>query len=160
MDLFFAAVPIASLIFVMTKKNGLPSTVAFALAALLTYLVRISYFKTSPNLAHAAVMNGLLQALTPISILCGAGTLWCHGHAKPMARRCFPESSGTIDDCWLVIHLFDRGGQRLRHSGCVSRSNPCRAGVSTAACRRSLSDHECGADFVWSGRHTNLVRLG
>ena len=51
MDLFFAAVPIAFLIFVMTKKNGLPSTVAFALAVLLTYLVRISYFKTSPNLA-------------------------------------------------------------------------------------------------------------
>jgi lactate permease len=72
MDLFFAAVPIAFLIFVMTKKNGLPSTVAFALAALLTYLVRISYFKTSPNLAHAAVVNGLLQALTPISIVFGA----------------------------------------------------------------------------------------
>jgi lactate permease len=72
MDLFFAAVPIAFLIFVMTKKNGLPSTVAFALAALLTYLVRISYFETSPNLAHAAVVNGLLQALTPISIVIGA----------------------------------------------------------------------------------------
>jgi len=38
MDLFFAAVPIAFLIFAMTKKNGLPSTVAFALAALLTLL--------------------------------------------------------------------------------------------------------------------------
>jgi lactate permease len=72
MDLFFAAVPIAFLIFVMTKKNGLPSTVAFALAAPLTYLVRISYFKTSPKLAHAAVVNGLLQALTPISIVFGA----------------------------------------------------------------------------------------
>jgi lactate permease len=72
MDLFFAAVPIAVLIFVMTKKNGLPSTVAFALAAVLTYLVRILYFKTSPSLAHAAVMNGLLQALTPISIVFGA----------------------------------------------------------------------------------------
>src|SRR5215467_4500512 len=72
MDLFFAAVPIAFLIFVMTKKNGLSSTIAFALAGLLTYLVRISYFKTSPNLAHAAVVNGLLQALTPISIVFGA----------------------------------------------------------------------------------------
>jgi lactate permease len=72
MDLFFAAVPIAFLIFVMTKKNGLPSTIAFALAALLTYLVRILYFKTSLSLAHAAVVNGLLQALTPISIVFGA----------------------------------------------------------------------------------------
>jgi lactate permease len=72
MDLFFAALPIGLLIFVMTKKNGLPSTVAFALAALLTYVVRIWFFKTSPNLAHAAVVSGLLQALTPISIVLGA----------------------------------------------------------------------------------------
>src|SRR5262245_20669956 len=72
MDLFFAAVPIAFLIFVMTMKNGPPSTVAFALAALLTYLVRIWYFNTSLNLANAAVANGLLQALTPISIVFGA----------------------------------------------------------------------------------------
>src|SRR4029077_18564497 len=72
MDLFFAALPIGLLIFVMTKKNGLPSTVAFALAALLTYDVRIWFFKTSPNLAHAAIVSGLLQALTPISIVFGA----------------------------------------------------------------------------------------
>ena len=72
MDLFFAALPIVLLIFVMTKKNGLPSTVAFALAALLTYFVRIWFFKTSPNLAHAAIVSGLLQALTPISIVFGA----------------------------------------------------------------------------------------
>jgi len=72
MDLFFAALPIGFLIFVMTKKNGLPSTVAFALAALLTYLIRLWYFKTSPNLAHAAILSGLLSALTPISIVFGA----------------------------------------------------------------------------------------
>jgi lactate permease len=72
MDLFFAALPIGFLIFVMTKKNGLPSTIAFALAALMTYLVRIWFFKTNLNLAHAAVVNGLLQALTPISIVFGA----------------------------------------------------------------------------------------
>src|SRR5262245_53602950 len=72
MDLFFAAVPIAFLIFVMTKKNGLPSTVSFALAALMTYVGRTSYFETRPNLANASVVNGLLQALTPISIVFGA----------------------------------------------------------------------------------------
>src|SRR5262245_58922272 len=72
MDLFFAALQIGFLVFVMMKKNGLPSTVAFALAALLTYLVRIWFFKTIPNLAHAAIVSGLLQALTPISIVFGA----------------------------------------------------------------------------------------
>jgi lactate permease len=72
MDLLFAALPIGFLIFVITKKNGLPSTVAFALAALMTYFIRIGFFKTSPNLAHAAIVSGLLQALTPISIVFGA----------------------------------------------------------------------------------------
>ena len=72
MDVFFAAVPIAFLIIAMTKKNGLPSAIAFALAALLTYLIRIWYFRTSLPLAHAALVNGFLQALTPISIVSGA----------------------------------------------------------------------------------------
>src|SRR6516162_3062862 len=72
MDLFFAALPIAFLVFAMTKKKGLPSTVAFALAALLIYVVRIWYFRTSPNLSHAAIVTGLLSALTPISIVFGA----------------------------------------------------------------------------------------
>lgn len=72
MDLFFAALPIALLIFAMTKKKGVPSTIAFALAALLTYVIRIWYFKTSPNMAHAAIVSGLLSALTPISIVLGA----------------------------------------------------------------------------------------
>jgi lactate permease len=72
MDLVFAALPIGLLIFVMTKKRGMPSTVAFALAALVTYIIRIAYFKTNANLAHAAILSGLLQALTPISIVFGA----------------------------------------------------------------------------------------
>jgi lactate permease len=72
MDLVFAALPIAFLIFVMTKKKGMPSTVAFALAALLTYIIRIAFFKTNANLAHAAILSGLLHALTPISIVFGA----------------------------------------------------------------------------------------
>ena len=72
MDLFFAALPIGFLIVVMTKKNGLPSTVAFALAALIAYGVRIWFFGTRPNLAHAAIVTGLLDALTPISIVLGA----------------------------------------------------------------------------------------
>jgi lactate permease len=72
MELVFAALPIAFLIFVMTRKKGMPSTVAFALAALLTYIIRIAFFKTNANLAHAAILSGLLQALTPISIVFGA----------------------------------------------------------------------------------------
>src|SRR5258708_37683215 len=69
MDFFFAALPIGFLIFVITKKHGLPSPAAFALAAMLTYAVRIWFFRTRPNLAHASIVSGLLNALTSISIV-------------------------------------------------------------------------------------------
>ena len=72
MDLFFAALPIVFLIVVMTKPNPLPATVAFSLAAALAFTVRLSYFRTAFPLLNAAVITGLLDALTPISIVFGA----------------------------------------------------------------------------------------
>jgi lactate permease len=71
-DFLFAALPIAFLIVVMTKPNPLPSTVAFFLAAVLAYLLRLVYFGTAFPLLNAAVISGLLDALTPISIVFGA----------------------------------------------------------------------------------------
>jgi lactate permease len=72
MDLFLAALPIVFLIVVMTKPNPLPATVAFSLAAALAFTVRLSYFRTALPLLNAAVITGLLDALTPISIVFGA----------------------------------------------------------------------------------------
>ncbi len=71
-DLFFAALPIALLVFAMTKPKPVPSTVAFALGSALVYLVRLFWFGSPVNLLNAAVINGLLSALTPIAIVFGA----------------------------------------------------------------------------------------
>lgn len=71
-NFFFAALPIAVLIFVMTKPRPLPSTAAFALAAALAYAVRLAWFGDGIRLLNAAVVSGLLDALTPIAILFGA----------------------------------------------------------------------------------------
>lgn len=71
-DFLFAALPIAVLIFVMTKPRPLPSTVAFALAAALAYAIRLFWFGSVPVVLNAAVIAGLLEALTPIAILFGA----------------------------------------------------------------------------------------
>jgi lactate permease len=71
-DFLFAALPIAVLIFVMTKPRPLPSTVAFALAAVLAYAIRLFWFGSAPVVLNAAVIAGLLEALTPIAILFGA----------------------------------------------------------------------------------------
>lgn len=71
-DFFFAALPIAILIFCMTKPNPIPSVPAFAMAALLALGVRFFWFETSANLLGAAVLAGLLSALTPVAIVFGA----------------------------------------------------------------------------------------
>ena len=71
-DFFFAALPIALLIFAMTKKHPVPSSIAFAFAATLTYLLRLAWFGDGITLLNAAVLVGLLDALTPIAILFGA----------------------------------------------------------------------------------------
>jgi hypothetical protein len=87
-----------------------------------------------------------------------AGTLWCHADAKAVARRCFAQSGGAVDDCWLVIHLSDRGRQRIRHSGGIGRSNPCWAGISSAARCCSVHHYECSSDFVRRRWNSDLVR--
>lgn len=71
-DFLFAALPIAVLIFVMTMPRPLPSTGAFALAAALAYGIRLAWFDDAPALLNAAVVSGLLEALTPVAILFGA----------------------------------------------------------------------------------------
>jgi len=72
MDFFFAALPIAFLIVAMTKRRPLPSTHAFLFGALLALVTAWWHFGISPQLLGAAVVSGLLDALTPISIVFGA----------------------------------------------------------------------------------------
>lgn len=71
-DFLLAALPIGVLIFAMTKPRPLPSTVAFAAAAILAYVIRIFWFGSNVALLNAAVVSGLLDALTPVAILFGA----------------------------------------------------------------------------------------
>jgi lactate permease len=71
-DFFFACLPIAFLLIVMTKPRPWPSPVAFALGAMLAGLVAWGYFQIPVELLRAAVVSGILDALTPISIIFGA----------------------------------------------------------------------------------------
>jgi len=71
-DLIFACLPILWLIFSMTKRSPMPSAKALPLAALVAYGIRSLWFGTDPYDVHAAVIAGLLTALTPISIVWGA----------------------------------------------------------------------------------------
>jgi len=71
-DLIFAVIPILLLICWMTKRTPMPSSRALPLAAVVTYGIRLIWFGTDTRVVHAAVVSGLLMALTPISIVWGA----------------------------------------------------------------------------------------
>ncbi len=71
-----AGLPIGLLVHWMTRRDGLPSSRALPLAALLLYAILLVYFRLPPLLVHAAVVDGLLTALTPVAIVLGAVLLF------------------------------------------------------------------------------------
>jgi lactate permease len=72
LDFFMAVLPLAFLIWMMTKKNSVPSNVALPLTALIVYVLRLVYFASPPNLMNATLVKGALEAMTPITIIWGA----------------------------------------------------------------------------------------
>ena len=72
MEVFAAVFPIVLLIFLMTKRNPLPSSRALPLSAFVVYVSMLLVFQRNPTLVHAEVLNGLLVAWTPITIIAGA----------------------------------------------------------------------------------------
>ncbi len=71
-QILFAFFPIVLLIYLMVKKNSMPSSRALPLIAGLTYILMLVVFEADPNLVHANVVKGLLLAWTPILIIAGA----------------------------------------------------------------------------------------
>ncbi|HEY7335586.1 MAG TPA: L-lactate permease [Bryobacteraceae bacterium] len=72
MDFLLAILPICFLIYVMTKKKPWPSHISLPCAAALVYFLVLIHSRLDPNLVNATVVNGILSALTPISIIWGA----------------------------------------------------------------------------------------
>ena len=76
MDVLFCLLPIIFLIVVTIKPNPLPTTQSLPLAALWLFLVRTMYLGLDPLLTCGSVLLGLHEALTPLSIMAGAITLF------------------------------------------------------------------------------------
>jgi L-lactate permease len=76
MDVFFSLLPIFFLVVVTIKPKPMATTSSLPLAALFMYLVRLMYFGSDPLQTNAAVISGLHEALTPLSIMGGAITLF------------------------------------------------------------------------------------
>jgi lactate permease len=72
MDFLLAVLPIALLIYVMTKRNSWPSHRSLPVVATLVYFLVLVHSRLDANLVNATVLNGTLSALTPVSIIWGA----------------------------------------------------------------------------------------
>lgn len=72
MDFLIAVSPILLLIWMLTKPRALASHVALPLVAILLWLLKLLYFDTPVNTASATVILGVLESLTPITIIWGA----------------------------------------------------------------------------------------
>ncbi len=149
-DFLFAAFPIAVLIFVMTKPRPLPSTVAFALAAVLAYAIRLFWFGSVPVALNAAVIAGLLEALTPIAILFGAIFFFvameksgAMGILQEWLRGISPNPDRTGHARRLVVHFPHRGCRGLWYPGGSRCARAGRPWVPCAACCGALSCLQC-----------------
>ncbi|UXI02347.1 L-lactate permease [Photobacterium sp. TY1-4] len=72
LNLAISVVPILLLIWMMTKRNSLPSHIALPITALMIGLLQLFYFGTDATLLSANIISGMLSAITPISIIAGA----------------------------------------------------------------------------------------
>jgi lactate permease len=72
MPLLFSIAPIVLLIWMMTKRNGVPSYLALPLTAAVVYVVQLLWFDASLRLLHANIITALVSTLTPITIIAGA----------------------------------------------------------------------------------------
>lgn len=71
-DLVLSVAPVLLLILLMIQKSPMPSAKALPLAAVVACCIRLVWFGDSAQVLTAAVVAGLLTALTPISIVYGA----------------------------------------------------------------------------------------
>lgn len=76
MDFLFCLLPIIFLVAVTVKPNPMKTTISLPMAAFFMYLIRLMYFGSDPTLTNGAVILGLHEAITPLSIMAGAITLF------------------------------------------------------------------------------------
>ncbi|QLB21521.1 lactate permease [Vespertiliibacter pulmonis] len=72
MALFLSIFPIVLLIYLMVKRNALPSYVALPWIAVLVLAIQLVYFSTDVATVSANIVAALVDVLTPITVIFGA----------------------------------------------------------------------------------------
>ena len=72
MALFLSVLPIVLLIYLMVKKNALPSYIALPLIAGLVYVLHLTYFEGSFVAVNANFIKAIISVAPPITVIFGA----------------------------------------------------------------------------------------
>ena len=72
MDLILSVLPIVLLIYLMVKRNALPSYIALPLIAGLVYIIHLTYFDGSFLELNANFISAIISVMTPITVIFGA----------------------------------------------------------------------------------------
>ena len=72
LPLILSIFPVILLIWLMVKKNSVPSYIALPGTALFIYLLQIFYFKNDFMTLNANAVAGVVATLTPITVIFGA----------------------------------------------------------------------------------------
>ena len=108
MDVVMALLPVLLLITVTMKSQPWPTTVSLPVAALLLAFLRLAYFRSDPILVGGAIILGLHEAITPLTIMAGAVTLF----ESMEATYCLPymmreikalTAGHPITECMLIF---------------------------------------------------------
>jgi len=86
MDVIFGLLPICVLVVVTVKKNPWPTTRSLPFSALMMYFIRLMYYGSDVTLTCGSVILGLHEAISPITIIAGAMTLF----ETMEATKCMP----------------------------------------------------------------------
>ncbi len=166
MPLLFSIAPIVLLIWMMTKRNGVPSYLALPLTAAVVYAVQLLWFDASLRLLHANIITALVSTLTPITIIAGAillNKLMQVSGAENVVRRWLETiSPNPVAQLMIIGWAFAfmiEGRQRLRHPGRHRRADSGRAGLQPAARRPADAGDELGTGLLRRRGHSHLVRL-
>jgi len=106
MDFALAVAPIAFLVVALTKARPWPAHVAMPAAALLAVGLAATWFGRRPSLLGAQALLGLLEALTPITIVGGAVLLFKtleESGAMDVIRRALARVSPDPVAQWMTI---------------------------------------------------------
>lgn len=101
-DLIICFLPLVFLVIVtLSQRLRLPTVASLPLAAFMMWLIRLVYLSSPPNEVNAAVIFGMLDAFTPLSIITGAICLF----STMQHTQCLP---------WIVEKIkYLSGGQRV-----------------------------------------------